>query len=236
MRSPRAWRWRTRQRIEASAFEVLPLREESVRAVRPALYVMVAAVASLLVIASLNLAGLLGARAADRAREFALRRALGASRGRLLLQALAEVAPVLAIGGLAGVAAARMAIAAFISLAPAALPRVDSIAVDGPGTGILAGCPGPDRYRGRPVAGHARVARDDPGDDDGEPVCDAHPRSPEGAARPGRRATRAFASAAGGRDCARADGRRPDGSRSGFSPGERPQSPHGDSPDEIPER
>ena len=116
--------------------EVLPLREESVRAVRPALYVMVAAVASLLVIASLNLAGLLGARAADRAREFALRRALGASRGRLLLQALAEVAPVLAIGGLAGVAAARMAIAAFISLAPAALPRVDSIAVDGPVLGF----------------------------------------------------------------------------------------------------
>ena len=111
--------------------EVLPLREESVRAVRLALYVMFAAVSCLLVIASLNLAGLLAARAAGRAREFTVRRALGASRGRLMLQALAEVAPMLAIGGLGGIAIARIALAAFIPLAPAALPRVDSIAVNG---------------------------------------------------------------------------------------------------------
>ena len=111
--------------------EVLSLTEESIRAVRPALYVMLAAVLCLLLIACLNLASLLGTRAASRAREFSVRLALGASRGRLTLQALAEMAPVLAIGGIAGVAGARMAIAAFVPIAPAALPRVDSIEVNG---------------------------------------------------------------------------------------------------------
>ncbi len=111
--------------------DVLPLMEESIRAVRPALYVMLAAVSCLLLIACLNLASLLGTRAASRAREFTVRLALGASRGRLTLQSLAEVAPLLAIGGLAGVAGARLAIAAFVPVAPAALPRVDSIEVSG---------------------------------------------------------------------------------------------------------
>jgi putative ABC transport system permease protein len=111
--------------------EVLPLIEESIRAVRPALYVMVAAVFCLLLIACLNLASLLGTRAASRAREFTVRVTLGASRASLTLQALAEVAPVLAVGGIAGVAGARLAIAAFVPVAPAALPRVDSIEVNG---------------------------------------------------------------------------------------------------------
>jgi putative ABC transport system permease protein len=111
--------------------EVLPLREESVRGLRPTLYVMLAAVLSLLLIACLNLAGLLGTRAASRAREFTVRLALGASRGRLTLQALAEVTPVLIIGGLAGVAGAWFAIAAFVPIAPAALPRVDTLQING---------------------------------------------------------------------------------------------------------
>jgi putative ABC transport system permease protein len=111
--------------------EVLPLIEESIRDVRPALYVMLAAVFCLLLIACLNLASLLAMRAASRAREFGVRLALGASRGRLTLQALAEVAPVLAVGGMAGVAGARFAIAAFVPLAPATLPRIDRIEVNG---------------------------------------------------------------------------------------------------------
>jgi putative ABC transport system permease protein len=111
--------------------EVLPLLEESVRSVRPALYVMVSAVLCLLLIACLNLASLLGTRAAGRTREFAVRLALGASRGRLTLQALAEVVPVLALGGVIGVAGARGAIALFLPIAPTALPRVDEIEVNG---------------------------------------------------------------------------------------------------------
>jgi putative ABC transport system permease protein len=116
--------------------EVFPLIEESIRAIRPALQAMAAAVACLLLIASLNLAGLLGTRAAAREREFMVRLALGASRARLVLQALAEVAPLLLIGGVAGVLAARFAIAAFAPIAPAALPRIDRIGINGPVLGF----------------------------------------------------------------------------------------------------
>ena len=112
--------------------EVLPLGETSVHTIRPTLRVLLATVLCLLLIACLNLAGLLGTRAESRAREFAVRLALGASRGRLVLQALAEVTPVLLIGGLAGVGAAQMAIALLIPWAPPALPRADGIAINGP--------------------------------------------------------------------------------------------------------
>ena len=112
--------------------EVLPMAEESVRAVRPALYALLAAVASLLLIACLNLASLVATRAAGRTREFAIRLALGASHGRLTVLAVAELLPVLVLGGTLGVATARLAIALFIPLAPAALPRVDAIEISGP--------------------------------------------------------------------------------------------------------
>jgi putative ABC transport system permease protein len=110
--------------------DVLPLLEESVRAVRPALYLIVAAVSCLLLVACLNLANLLGTRSSSRAREFAVRLALGASRKQLAAQVLVEVAPVLAIGAIAGIAAARGAIAMFLPVAPAALPRVENIEVN----------------------------------------------------------------------------------------------------------
>jgi putative ABC transport system permease protein len=93
---------------------------------------MLAAVACLLLIACFNLAGLLGTRAAGRRREFTVRVALGASRGRLALQAMAEVAPVLAMGGIAGIAGASYAVAAFVPAAPPGLPRADGIGVNGP--------------------------------------------------------------------------------------------------------
>ena len=112
--------------------EVLPMLEESVRAVRPALSALVAAVASLLLIACLNLASLVATRAAGRTGEFAVRLALGASHGRLTVLAVAELVPVLVLGGTFGVAAAKLAIAMFIPLAPAALARVDSIEISGP--------------------------------------------------------------------------------------------------------
>jgi putative ABC transport system permease protein len=112
--------------------EVLPMAEESVRAVRPALYSLLAAVASLLLIACLNLASLVATRGAGRTREFAVRLALGASHRRLTVLVVAELVPVLVLGGALGVAAAKLAIAMFIPLAPAAFPRVDSIGISGP--------------------------------------------------------------------------------------------------------
>jgi putative ABC transport system permease protein len=111
---------------------VEPLLESTVGAARPALYAVFGAVTCMVVIACLNLASLLGARMASRSREFAVRLALGASRGRLALQAVAEVAPVLLVGGVLGVAAAAWGVAAFVPLAPTTLPRVESIGVNGP--------------------------------------------------------------------------------------------------------
>ncbi len=112
--------------------EVLPLLEESVRVVRPTLYVLLAAVGSLLLIACLNLASLVATRAAGRTGEFAIRLALGASHSRLTVLAVSELVPVLVLGGTLGVAVAKLAIAMFIPLAPPALPRIDSIEISGP--------------------------------------------------------------------------------------------------------
>jgi putative ABC transport system permease protein len=112
--------------------EVVPLLADVVNPVRPALLVLLGAVGCLLLIACLNLSSLLGARALSRTREFAVRRALGASRGRLAAQALAEVTPILALGGALGVAAAVWTVKAFIPLAPVGLPRVESIGVHAP--------------------------------------------------------------------------------------------------------
>ena len=97
--------------------------------VRSALYVMLGAVLALLLVAMLNLSTLLSARAASRSREHAVRLALGASRGRVALQSMAEVIPLLAIGGAAGVALAAYGVSAFIPLAPPTLPRVENIRI-----------------------------------------------------------------------------------------------------------
>ncbi len=112
--------------------ELFPLAEESIRAVRAALLAIFGAVACLLLIACFNLAGLLASRAATREREFLIRLALGASHRRLLVQALVEILPLLVAGGVAGVVAARVAVTAFVAVAPAALPRVEDIEINGP--------------------------------------------------------------------------------------------------------
>lgn len=106
--------------------------EDAVRDVRPALSLLLGAVSFLLLIACVNLSNLFGARATARSGEFAVRLALGASRTRLIAQAIAEAAPVLVLGGALGVALAEWAVRAFVATAPAALPRVESIALSLP--------------------------------------------------------------------------------------------------------
>jgi putative ABC transport system permease protein len=108
---------------------VVPMHADLLTNVRSALYVMLAAVLCLLLVAALNLATLLSARAASRSREHAVRLALGASRERVALQSMAEVMPLLAIGGAIGVAIAAYTVAAFIPLAPPTLPRVENIRI-----------------------------------------------------------------------------------------------------------
>jgi putative ABC transport system permease protein len=113
------------------SFEVAPLHGDLVASVGPALYVLLGAVVCLLLIACLNLSSLLGARAAAERRQVAVRLALGATRGRIALQALAETIPLLLVGGALGVTLAAWALAAFIPFAPADLPRVENIQLSG---------------------------------------------------------------------------------------------------------
>jgi putative ABC transport system permease protein len=100
--------------------------------VRPRLITLLAAAGCLLLIACLNLSNLVGARAAARSGEFAVRLALGASRARIASQAIAEVVPMLLLGGVAGVLAAAFGVRAFVAAAPPGVPRLDGVGVSLP--------------------------------------------------------------------------------------------------------
>lgn len=106
---------------------VAPMLSDAVRDVRPALLLLLGAVCLLLAIACVNLSTLFAARASARRAEFAVRLALGASRGRLIVQAIAESSPVLLAGGALGVALAAWSVRALVRSAPAGLPRVANV-------------------------------------------------------------------------------------------------------------
>ena len=111
-------------------FRAVPMHEDLVADVRPAIVALLGAVAFVLLIACANVANLLLVRAAARERELAVRAALGSSPGRLVRQMLAE-SLVLAAGGVVlGVALAYAGIALLPRLAPASLPRVDAVGID----------------------------------------------------------------------------------------------------------
>jgi len=108
-----------------------PLEADVVSEVKPALLAATGAVALVLIVACANLANLLLARASARTREMAVRISIGASRGRIVRQLLAEGGVIGAVGATAGWLLAQWGVDALLALAPAALPRRETIAVDG---------------------------------------------------------------------------------------------------------
>jgi putative ABC transport system permease protein len=109
---------------------LVPLHEQIVGNIKRPLLVLLGAVGFVLLIACANVANLTLARAATRGREFALRSALGASRGRVIRQLLTESVLLAAIGGVVGLALAFWLLRLLLAVSPPGTPGLEKVHID----------------------------------------------------------------------------------------------------------
>jgi len=107
-----------------------PLQEEVVRSIRPALLTLMGAVGFVLLIACVNVANLLLARAEARQREIAIRKALGAGLGQLIRQFTIEGLLLSITGAAAGIALAAVGLKLMVAAGKASIPRAQEVSID----------------------------------------------------------------------------------------------------------
>ncbi len=115
---------------ETFSATAIPVREQVLGDVRPALLLLLGAVILVLLIACVNVANLLLARSDARAREMAVRTSLGAGQGRLLRQLATETSILALAGGVGGLALGLLGARALVALSPPGVPRLDDTTAD----------------------------------------------------------------------------------------------------------
>jgi predicted permease len=109
---------------------VQPLKDEVVGGVGDMLWVLMATIGMVLLIACANVANLMLVRSESRRQEFAVRTALGAGRGHIVREVMVESLVLSLIGGVLGVALATAGLTLIVNTAPTTLPRVEDISLD----------------------------------------------------------------------------------------------------------